>query len=228
MAPSPGGSHRAGRLNSCTAVILAAAVAGTANGQGGATGLSECFEVPTTRSRDPKGGFDVNHIVAISQQDNLFALAATVRAGVAAMGCAMNDVFCHAFAVGHALIEAQTHVGHGRWQSWVLAECGLSLRSASDYMRIARHEEFLKAEIGSTAADWSLRGALRAAAVLAAAGIVHGPRVRSSTGVPQRRSSGRLMSRASRFANGSRPSRASSGSNLKIESTVCVRRRPRR
>ena len=104
----------------------------------------------------------MNHIVAISQQDNLFALAATVRAGVAAMGCAMNDVFCHAFAVGHALIEAQTHVGHGRWQSWVLAECGLSLRSASDYMRIARHEEFLKAEIGSTAADWSLRGALRA------------------------------------------------------------------
>ena len=93
---------------------------------------------------------------------NLGALAATVRAGVAAMGCAMTDVFCHAFEVGHALIEAQTHVGHGRWQSWVLAECGLSLRSASDYMRIARHEEFLKAEIGSSAADWSLRGALRA------------------------------------------------------------------
>ena len=55
----------------------------------------------------------MNHIVAISRQDNLLALAATVRAGVAAMGCAMNDVFCHAFAVGHALIEAQTHMGHG-------------------------------------------------------------------------------------------------------------------
>src|SRR5262249_17752260 len=78
------------------------------------------------------------------------------------MARAMNDVFRHAFEVGHALIEAQKRVGHGRWQSWVLAECGLSLRSASDYMRIARHEEFLKAEIGSTAADWSLRGALRA------------------------------------------------------------------
>jgi len=104
----------------------------------------------------------VNHIAAINRQDNLVALAATVRAGVAAMGRAMNDVFRHAFEVGHALIEAQKRVGHGRWQSWVLAECGLSLRSASDYMRIARHEEFLKAEIGSSAADWSLRGALRA------------------------------------------------------------------
>src|SRR5262249_9555169 len=104
----------------------------------------------------------MNHIAVINRRDNLTTLAATVRAGVAAMGCAMNDVFCHAFEVGRALIEAQTHVGYGRWQSWVLAECGLSLRSASDYMRIARHEEFLKAEIGSGVADWSWGGALRA------------------------------------------------------------------
>ena len=100
--------------------------------------------------------------LAIDGCSDLGALAATVRAGVAAMGCAMNDVFRHAFEVGHALIEARGLVGHGRWQNWVLTECGLSLRSASDYVRLARHEEFLKAEIGSSAADLSLRGALRA------------------------------------------------------------------
>ena len=103
-----------------------------------------------------------NNSTVVDGRANLGVLAAAVRAGVAAMGCAMNDVFRHAFEVGHALIEARGLVGHGRWQNWVLTECGLSLRSASDYVRLARHEEFLKAEIGSSAADLSLRGALRA------------------------------------------------------------------
>ena len=57
----------------------------------------------------------------LNGRTNLGVLAAAVRAGVAAMGCAMNDVFRHAFEVGDALIEARGLVGHGRWQSWVLA-----------------------------------------------------------------------------------------------------------
>jgi hypothetical protein len=75
----------------------------------GATGLSEylVFEATTTRSLKPQGGFDVNHIVAISRQDNLGALAATVRTAHAGVTLAATNLIEHALKAGDALIAEQ-------------------------------------------------------------------------------------------------------------------------
>ena len=89
-------------------MILAAAVVGNAL-------LGRCdqavqvsgVEATTAQSRDPKGGFDVNHIVAISRQDNLGALAATVRTAHAGVTLAATNLIEHALKAGDALIAEQ-------------------------------------------------------------------------------------------------------------------------
>src|SRR5262249_11387858 len=121
------------------------------------------LEPGTVHMRDIVGFSSVHkNSAAVDKRVDLAALSATVRAGVAAMGCAMNDVFRHAFEVGRALIAAQKHVGPGRWRSGRVRGGGSTFVSGAHFWGRARQEEFLKAEIGSSAADWSLRGALRA------------------------------------------------------------------
>jgi|SRR5262249_35876379 len=66
----------------------------------------------------------------------------------------------HAFAVGEALNKAKKLVGHGNWQAWVDAECGLSSRSTRAYMRLANHRALLERN-WQRAADLSIRAALR-------------------------------------------------------------------
>jgi hypothetical protein len=119
------------------------------------------FSKPTPPvARDPKGGFDVNHIVAINRQDNLIALAATVRTAHAGAMLATTNLIEHMLAAGDALIAAKAAVGHGNWLSWLREECDLSERQALKYMTIARGRAVLEAN-PTRGADLTLTAALK-------------------------------------------------------------------
>src|SRR5258708_11594168 len=40
-------------------------------------------------------------------------------------------------AIGKALLEAKEHLKHGQFCEWVSRECGFTIRSAQNYMRVA-------------------------------------------------------------------------------------------
>ena len=98
--------------------------------------------------------------VAQDSAPNLTTLGATVRAELVAVGHATTEMRVHAFAIGDALIEAKKLAGHGYWLRWLETECGLSLRTAQSYMRLANHRELLEAN-AQRAAHLTIRGALR-------------------------------------------------------------------
>ena len=58
-------------------------------------------------------------------------------------------------ALGKALIEAKDLLRHGEWNQWLTDNTGISSRTASNYMRIARAG--LKSE---TVADLGIKGVL--------------------------------------------------------------------
>ena len=53
---------------------------------------------------------------------------------------ALADSLTAAIAAGKELIAAKATVKHGLWQDYVGIECGLSLSTAQNYMRLAKHE----------------------------------------------------------------------------------------
>jgi len=102
----------------------------------------------------------MNHIIAISRQDNLIALAATVRTAHAGAMRATTNLIEHMLAAGDALIAAKAAVGHGNWLSWLREECDLSERQAQKYMTIARGRAVLEAN-PTRGADLALTAALK-------------------------------------------------------------------
>jgi len=108
--------------------------------------------------------FDLKHL---NQRDRaeLVVVDATIRAELNAVGHASTTALVHGFALGEALIALKKLHGRGFWmregEAWVNAKYGLSARSARDYMRLASHREALEDQIGSSAANLSVRGALR-------------------------------------------------------------------
>jgi hypothetical protein len=67
----------------------------------------------------------------------------------------------HACSAGELLIQAKAKAGHGKWLSWLQDECELSVRTASLYMRLAKHRVGIEAQIGNAVADLTLRGAIK-------------------------------------------------------------------
>jgi Protein of unknown function (DUF3102) len=67
----------------------------------------------------------------------------------------------HACSAGELLIQAKAKAGHGKWLSWLQDECELSVRTASLYMRLAKHRVGIEAQIGKAVADLTLRGAIK-------------------------------------------------------------------
>src|SRR5262245_9596976 len=102
----------------------------------------------------------MNHIVAISRQDNLIALAATVRTAHAGAMLATTNLIEHMLTAGDALIAAKAAVRHGNWLSWLREECDLSERQAQKYMTIARGRAVLEAN-PTRGADLTLTAALK-------------------------------------------------------------------
>jgi hypothetical protein len=95
---------------------------------------------------------------------NLLAdLASRIRAEHEAADAAIKSSVEHAIVAGILLIEAKDLVKHGQWLPWLAEHCAISDRTARVYMRLARHKD----QIGSSAADLSLREAVAFLADLA-------------------------------------------------------------
>jgi hypothetical protein len=74
----------------------------------------------------------------------------------------MKRGLTHAIAAGQLLIEAKAQLKHGQWLPWLAEHCPASLpeRTASFYMRLARHAPELEAK-SATVADLTIRGAIQ-------------------------------------------------------------------
>jgi hypothetical protein len=102
----------------------------------------------------------MNHIVAISRQDNLTTLAATVRTAHAGAMLGATNLIEHMLVAGDALIAAKAVAGHGTWLLWLREKCDLSERQAQKYMTIARGRAVLEAN-PTRGADLTLTAALK-------------------------------------------------------------------
>lgn len=63
--------------------------------------------------------------------------AAALRAEASRIRKLLRSTVPTIIEVGHALFAAKEQVGHGKFSDWVDAECGFSLSSAENYMRVA-------------------------------------------------------------------------------------------
>jgi hypothetical protein len=108
--------------------------------------------------------FDLGHLNH-SDRARLTVISGVIRAELAAISHAATSGLIHGFALGEALGELKKLLGRGFWmregEAWVTAHYALSMRSARDYLRLARHRETIESRIGSAAANLSIRGALR-------------------------------------------------------------------
>jgi hypothetical protein len=57
------------------------------------------------------------------------------------------DTVRAAMDAGDALIMAKRQLAHGEWMDWLEKNCALSIRTASDYMRLAEGREIIEAQI---------------------------------------------------------------------------------
>jgi hypothetical protein len=93
--------------------------------------------------------------------DDLTILADRIKAAHAAVGTALQ----HALDAGCALLKAKRLVPHGGWLPWIEDHCGISVRTAQAYMRLANEDEQLIApdedQIRSSVAHLSVRAAVK-------------------------------------------------------------------
>ncbi|WP_426410035.1 DUF3102 domain-containing protein [Bradyrhizobium ganzhouense] len=66
--------------------------------------------------------------------------AATIRNQHGRAMAALGESLTAAIDAGKELIAAKASVKHGLWQDYVGIECGISLSTANNYMRLAKHE----------------------------------------------------------------------------------------
>src|SRR5262245_32261201 len=74
--------------------------------------------------------------------NRLPVLADEVRQAHAAAKTALSEAEGHMADAGDRLNEAKALVGHGGWLPW-LEECGIPVRTAQRYMRLARERAML-------------------------------------------------------------------------------------
>jgi hypothetical protein len=77
------------------------------------------------------GSFDYR---SLSAED-----AQVVRACGARIRTEMKTTADAVIAIGRELIAVKKSLPHGSFEAWVESECGFSVRSAQNYMRVARH-----------------------------------------------------------------------------------------
>jgi hypothetical protein len=99
-------------------------------------------------------------IATVLAQQDLHALAQTIRTADQGVSHAATNLIEHALAAGDALIAAKAKVGHGGWLKYLKNECDLSEDRAERYVRIARGREVLMAN-SARVRNLSLAQALR-------------------------------------------------------------------
>jgi hypothetical protein len=95
----------------------------------------------------------------LSGSNSLAHLAARINAEHEACAAAMRRSYAHAVTAGELLAEAKSNIPHGQWLPWLTANCAVSPRTASLYMRLARNREAI--EKSATVADLTIRAAIR-------------------------------------------------------------------
>jgi hypothetical protein len=86
-------------------------------------------------------------LVVVSQPPTLASLTADIRKAHRECMEALIDSLRAAIEAGKGRIalkaELKKQKGHGLWQDYVSIECGLSIRTAQNYMHLAKHEATL-------------------------------------------------------------------------------------
>jgi hypothetical protein len=95
-----------------------------------------------------------NDVLEISR---LSELADEVRSEHDASRAAQAAALEHAIRAGHALLEARALIDPGTWTSWLINQCHISRKCATNYQRLAFYEDDVRATAAST-----ITGALRA------------------------------------------------------------------
>jgi hypothetical protein len=97
----------------------------------------------------------------MGQASQLDTLAERIKAEHLACDAAMSDALGHALDAGDLLIEAKAQVGWGDWEEWVVANCGVSVRRAQEYVQLARGRDKLGEAKARGSALLSIEGALK-------------------------------------------------------------------
>jgi len=79
--------------------------------------------------------------LVVIRPTRLDELRAEIDCQHAAAVAAFRTSVDHAIRAGELLLEAKTIVGHGHWLDWLAANFPASLRTAQDYMYLAKHPE---------------------------------------------------------------------------------------
>jgi len=74
----------------------------------------------------------------------LAELAADIRKGHEEVTNALVSGAAAAIRTGKDLMEAKARIKHGSWEKYVPEVCGLDIRTAQNYMRMAKHEDQLR------------------------------------------------------------------------------------
>jgi len=77
---------------------------------------------------------------------DLACLAARINAGHEECLAAARTTLENACAVGQLLLQAKAAVEHGKWSSWIEANCRFAIREAQRYMKVARSAPLIKAQ----------------------------------------------------------------------------------
>jgi Protein of unknown function (DUF3102) len=70
----------------------------------------------------------------------LAELTSVIRRGHGEVEAGLASALAKAIGVGKALVAAKRQVGHGNFEDYVAVECRIAMRTAQNYMRLARHE----------------------------------------------------------------------------------------
>ncbi len=95
----------------------------------------------------------------LDRSNSLVDLAHRINAEHTEIGRALKAGIEHAIVAGELLIEAKRQLKHGQWLPWLREHCQISERTASLYMRLARHKVELEAK-SATVADLTVNDAI--------------------------------------------------------------------
>jgi DUF3102 family protein len=98
---------------------------------------------------------------ALATQADLKELGDNIRGWHQQVRLALGNALSFAMDAGDALIAAQQRLPHGSWLPWLKNHCDLGERTAQLYMQLADGRATIESQIRSSAADLSLRAALR-------------------------------------------------------------------
>jgi hypothetical protein len=96
----------------------------------------------------------------IEGSNSLADLAARINETHVSTVQALKTVTYRAIEVGELLLEAKAQVPHGQWLIWLGANTELSDRVAQNYMRVAKHKDWLENTKGTSYLDLGVDAAL--------------------------------------------------------------------